>query len=85
MSKYPGYNENDTHWDEYHRSRGEMTNREFFTSNGPGGFYEGMEWDEDKQEWVPNAAERQKQWAREREEEKNTCSWCGHSNQNCIC
>lgn len=41
--KYPGVRPDDTKWDDYHRSRGDMTNHEFFSSNGPGGFYEGME------------------------------------------
>jgi len=80
--KYSGYNENDTSWDNYHHSRGEMTNREFFTSNGPGGFYEGMEWNEDAQRWVPNAAERQKEWERE---QSNKCSECGGQLPYCEC
>lgn len=78
--KYPGYNENDTHWDDYHRSRGEMTNREFFTSNAPGGFYEGMVWDEDKEEWVLNDHEQAKQDAWESE---NRCSSCGYLKSVC--
>jgi hypothetical protein len=80
--KYPGYNENDTFWDEHHRSRGEMTNREFFTSNGPGGFYEGMEWDAEKEEWVPNAAARQRQYEYE---QANKCSECGGQKPYCEC
>ena len=74
-NKYPGYNANDTFWDDYHRSRGMITNREFFSSNGSGGFYEGMEWDEDSAEWVPDAKTREKEYKRERE--KNACSNCG--------
>ena len=35
--KYPGYNENDTFWDEHHRKNGQMTNNEFFSSNAKGG------------------------------------------------
>jgi hypothetical protein len=46
--KYSGYNENDAHWNDYHRKNGMMTNQEFFSSNSKGGFYQGMEWDGDK-------------------------------------
>ena len=63
--KYPGYNENDTDWDQFQRDRGQMTNREFFTSNGKGGFYEGMEWDGD--EWVLNDEEQRKKDQREKD------------------
>jgi len=49
----------DTNWDDWHRERGMMTNREFFTGSGPGTFYEGMEWDEEDQEWIPNAEQSQ--------------------------
>lgn len=66
--KYAGLKENDTFWDSYHRSRGEMTNREFFTSNGPGGFYEGMEWN--GSEWVPDAETRLKEFKAEEERER---------------
>lgn len=78
--KYPGYNENDTKWDDHHRERGEMTNREFFTSNGKGGFYEGMEWDEENGDWVLNAEEQRKQ---DQREEENRCSTCGYLNSVC--
>lgn len=71
--KYSGYNENDTHWDDYHRKNGMMTNSEFFTSNAKGGFYEGMEWDEDEHEWVPNEASRE----REYEIDSQECTECG--------
>lgn len=83
--KYPGYNENDTFWDEHHRSKGLMTNREFFTSNGPGGFYEGMEWDEENGEWIPNAERRQQEWEREQEEKKKRCDECDQLKQYCNC
>ena len=83
--KYPGYNENDIHYDDYHRSRGMMTNREFFTSNGPGGFYEGLEWDGENDEWIPNAATRQKEWEMVQERLKNTCSICGYEKKYCYC
>lgn len=76
-NKYPGYNADDTFWDDYHRKNGMMTNREFFSSNAKGGFYEGMEWD--GEEWVPNAETRQRQ----REEEQKKCSECGC--QYCQC
>ena len=79
-NKYPGYNDGDTFWDDYIRKHGQMTNREFFSSNGPGGFYEGMEWD--GEEWVPNAASRQRQWERE---EKNKCQECGEQKPYCDC
>jgi hypothetical protein len=58
-NKYPAYNANDTSWDQFQKERGMMTNREFFTSNAKGGFYEGMEWD--GEEWVPNAETRARQ------------------------
>ena len=78
--KYPGYDPKNTFWDEHHRSRGEMTNNEFFTSNGKGGFYEGMVWDDEKEEWVLNIEEqrRQDQW-----EEDNRCSTCGYLKSVC--
>ena len=77
-NKYPGYNENDTQFDEKHRSQGIMTNREFFTSNAPGGFYNGMEWDESSQEWVPNEAERERQGELQRQQDDaRRCSECG--------
>ena len=50
--KYPGYDPTDTVFDELQRDQGQMTNREFFTSNGPGGFYEGMIWNELLKEWI---------------------------------
>lgn len=83
--KYPGYNENDTSWDDYHRKNGMMTNREFFTSNAKGGFYEGMEWDEESGEWVPNAEEIRKEWEREQKYERNKCPDCGYQLPNCGC
>lgn len=79
--KYSGYNENDTSWDAYHRERGMMTNREFFTSNAPGGFYEGMEWD--GEEWVPNAESRRREWKRQQEENERKCQDCGWIDCQC--
>ncbi len=81
-NKYPGYNESDTFWDDYHRKNGMMTNREFFTSNAKGGFYEGMEWDEDSEEWVPDRESRERQEAWDRE---NRCQKCGYLKSNCDC
>jgi len=78
--KYAGYNEDDTFWDDYHRKNGMMTNREFFSSNAKGGFYEGMEWDGEK--WVPNAEERAKERQRE---EAYQCSNCGAHKAFCEC
>jgi len=75
--KYYGYNENDTKWDDYHRKNGMMTNREFFSSNGKGGFYEGMEWD--GEEWVPNAESR----ARQAAIDAKKCQECGC--ESCCC
>lgn len=80
--KYPGYNPDDTKWDEYHRSRGEMTNREFFTSNGKGGFYEGMVWDDDAQEWILNAEEQRK---RDEAEYSWKCRGCEQHKSFCEC
>ena len=77
QKKYSGYNENDTRWDDYHRKNGMMTNREFFSSNAKGGFYEGMEWDGD--EWVPNAESRERQDAIDAQK----CSECGCL--SCVC
>jgi hypothetical protein len=81
MAKFSGYNENDTAWDDYHRENGMMTNREFFSSNAKGGFYEGMEYDEDSGEWVPDAETRQREWEREQNQPK--CDDCGC--QHCVC
>jgi len=82
QQKYPGYRPDDTRFDEHHRSQGLMTNHEFFTSNGPGGFYEGMEWDEKKKEWVLNAENQR----REREaKEKWYCFKCEAHKSFCEC
>lgn len=75
--KYAGYNENDTVWDDYHRERGMMTNREFFSSNAVGGFYEGMEWD--GEEWIPNRESRERQLI----EDAEKCQECGYKNCQC--
>lgn len=80
--KYPGLNENDTFWDDYHKSKGMMTNREFFTSNAPGGFYEGMQWNEGSQQWEPNEATRERERLLE---ESRKCPECGHSMSSCQC
>jgi hypothetical protein len=80
--KYPGYNENDTRWDEFHRERGQMTNNEFFTSNGKGGFYEGMVWDEENEEWVLNAEEQRK---RDEAEYEWKCRGCQQHKSFCEC
>jgi hypothetical protein len=71
--KYSGYNQNDTNWDDYHKQNNMMTNREFFSSNAKGGFYEGMEWDGNS--WIPK--ERQANY------ESQRCSECGLL--SCIC
>ena len=68
--KYPGRNESDTFFDNHHRRFGQMTNREFFSSNAKGGFYEGMEWD--GEEWVPD----QKSRDRQAEIDSRKCSEC---------
>ena len=80
-TKYPGYNENDTKWDEHHRETGQMTNREFFKSNAKGGFYEGMEWD--GEDWVLN--EENQRLEEKRQAELNNCSWCGKDEYDCNC
>ena len=84
-NKYRGYNENDTFWDDYHRKNGVMTNREFFSSNSEGGFYEGMEWDEDDGEWIPNAENRRIQAAEDAEREERECHICGIDKDDCWC
>jgi len=81
-NKYPGYNENDTKWDEHHRSSAQMTNREFFSSNAKGGFYEGMEYDEGLKDWIPDAESRQRTLEKE---QKNECSHCGDDKRYCWC
>lgn len=80
--KYSGYNENDTAHDEYFKERGMMTNSEFFRSNEKGGFYEGMVYDEEREEWVLNDYEQRK--ADEREA-ASRCSSCGYLHVNCDC
>lgn len=78
MSKQKtAWDSQDTLWDDFHRKNGLMTNREFFSSNAQGGFYEGMDWDGNN--WVPNAASRQ----REAEIEAEKCKEC-HCNP-CAC
>jgi hypothetical protein len=74
MAKYAGYNADDTAWDSFQRERGLMTNREFFTSNGVGGFYEGMTYNEDTQEWESNTPKREEY-----------CSDCNVELSRCIC
>lgn len=81
-AKYPGHNPDDKFWDEHHRKTGQMTNSEFFTSNAKGGFYEGMEYDEEAGEWVPNAENRQ---AAYEQENANRCSNCGSDERYCWC
>jgi len=81
-NKYPGYNEDDTFWDDHHRKRGEMTNREFFSSNAKGGFYEGMEYNDETGEWVPDAETTRKEHERET---ANKCPSCGYDRNNCWC
>jgi hypothetical protein len=71
------HEENDTNWDDYHKQNGHMTNREFFSSNGKGGFYEGMEWD--GEEWVPNQQTRERQEAIDAQK----CSECNCL--SCVC
>jgi hypothetical protein len=85
--KYRGYRENDTFWDDYHKQNGMMTNREFFTSNEKGGFYEGMEWDEDSSEWVPNAETQRKEHDQELrlETQYGRCDECGEIKNKCYC
>ncbi len=80
--KYPGYNEDDTFWDEFQKERGQMTNREFFTSNGPGGFYDGMVWSEEKEEWILNAEEQRK---RDEAQYEWNCRECGVHKSFCEC
>lgn len=74
-NKYPGVRQDDTFWDEHHRKNGMMTNREFFSSNGKGGFYEGMTWDEDEEEWVNDTPEP----------EIRECDSCGGDADYCWC
>lgn len=81
--KYYGYNEDDTKWDQWHRSQGLMTNREFFTSNSKGGFYEGMEWDGDN--WVPNAESREREQRTFQREMNEICSYTGEVRKACQC
>ncbi len=80
--KYPGHNPNDTFYDDHHKSKGLMTNNEYFTSNAKGGFYEGMEWDEHSQEWVLNEEAKEREYRRE---EANKCADCGKQKPYCDC
>jgi hypothetical protein len=80
--KYPGVSPDNTQWDEFNRSQGQMTNNEFFSSNGKGGFYEGMEWDEENEEWVLNAEEQRK---RDEEKYSYTCRGCEQHKSFCEC
>ena len=77
--KYPHCNTTDTSWDAHHKQHGQMTNQEFFSSNGKGGFYEGLVWDGD--EWVPNAATQ----ARQHLINANKCDYCGCEQASCHC
>jgi hypothetical protein len=83
MSK-SAWDPRDTHWDDFHKKRGMMTNREFFSSNGPGGFYEGMEWN--GTEWVPDAAARKREIEQEQDrikkEREEEDSWYGHNDSD---
>lgn len=79
-NKYPGVDARDTGWDDFHRKRGMMTNREFFSSNGKGGFYEGMEYENGQ--WVPNAERREAEYQKEK---ANECSECGKQKPYCDC
>jgi hypothetical protein len=81
-NKYPGFDKNDTGWDDFHKKNKMMTNHEFFTSNAKGSFYEGYEWDADLKEWVPNEETRQRQ---QMIEEMNKCPDCGGQKPNCEC
>lgn len=76
--QFSGFDERDTNWDNFHRERGMMTNHEFFTSNGPGSFYEGMIWN--GEEWVLNDEEQRKE--DQRNNERN-CSSCGIDKNYC--
>jgi hypothetical protein len=81
-NKYPGYNKDDTFWDEHNKKNGLMTNSEFFTSNGPGGFYEGMEYNEESGGWVTNQETRDRET---RKLEANKCPDCGDQKPYCSC
>lgn len=50
--KYPGYKENDTRFDDSQIKEGKLVNREFFTSNVKGSFYEGCKMDSLNKEWI---------------------------------
>jgi hypothetical protein len=87
MSNEPrfAWDPRDTAWNEFHREHGMMTNREFFSSNGPGGFYEGMVWDEENNEWVKSDETLRKERELEVRLGHNICSGCGHMKKNCEC
>lgn len=73
--KYIGVREGDTKWDDYHRKNGMMTNHEFFSSNEKGGFYEGMSWDDEDEEWISDTPEKK----------ITTCADCGGDAMFCWC
>lgn len=80
--KYPGYRTGGHSSDDHFRSKGEMTNNEFFTSNASGGFYSGMKYDDESKQWVLNDFEQSKADARY---EANKCTDCGGQKPYCEC
>ena len=80
---YPVFSDGDTGWDERHDNPAKTTNKEYFSSNEEGGFYEGLEWNDTTRTWVPNAASRQKE--QERRKRLKLCPHCGEELTKCIC
>jgi hypothetical protein len=50
--KYPAYDSTDITSDDLNIKEGKLVNREFFTSNVKGSFYEGLKWDSVNKEWI---------------------------------
>ena len=59
-----------------------MTVQQYFSSNAPGGFYEGFEQDEATGNWVPVTAA---DTTSAQLQHNDRCARCGEPNKGCIC
>ena len=80
---YPVFADGDTGWDSKSTNPAKIPNKDYFSSNAKGRFYEGLEWDDVKKIWVPDAASREKE--AQRQKELNICPHCGEEIKKCIC
>ena len=81
-SRYPAFGE-DTGWNDLTLAGAAMPNKEYFSSNAKGGFYDGYEWDDVRKIWIPDTAARQKVQLRLQQGE--ICPDCGEERKKCIC